>query len=815
MKLTGKFTSIDDVQYTVELITNNSATPEKTVKLGANPFTVQMKSSNMVYTPVKSTGATIQLYTNEIDLGIYSGKAKYTKVTLKKGTDILWIGYLTPCKYDMPFDNDYDYIDLEAVDGLSVLKYAIYDETKDNIAFNTLLHKILKLAGCYRYMYISDNVQLTANGTSSIINSLFINNRNFFDKKDDDNTSDEDVAWNCLTVLEEVCKFLGYVCIAEGEDVYIIDYDAIKRGRNTYYRYDLRDSTAGNGTRVTLSYTHNITFSDMASTGNSYSLDKVYNKVTVKADYYEMSSATSDLYKSAKNITKSSDPDVENTNKINSAAIYGEIVGSASGGYMECFIGAHQHDGFQFGNWIFAPDKILKYSGNFVKYMKNDDYTLYQYSKDKNPETYPTEINYSDIKEKYGAYLCEFSHTPLDVNYNDVKTFMDKWKAASTKKEARDMFDNWLKDKGMTNVSLHKCIMLLNPDTKSDGSGHITRDNVTKYPYLKTKLGITAAMNGENTYFLIKGSYNFHTYSGCNFPLNNDEFVWVEYDGRPEQDFFCNYEKEETHLVAKLKWGNYSWNGESWVYGDKTFEIKYFDVTGNNSETKIGNTAGTDIPYLNDVTWRIGINEKGLLIPTPDVTVTGEPEFTLYAPVSPQYWWRRHKTWFRKTKYYKEGNYWNHNVVFLRDFNIKMIITDPAASDDKNDNQIYSNVIDVDNVSKMSDIKMKINTFNGKKLSYSIVMTNGDEKVDTTYNIALKSSEAAEGLTACKQEEHLIFKLVNQYSTPANIIDLNVDCDIKCYGKYTDPVISGDFILNSYSIDYRNNIKKIKLIEKK
>ena len=73
--------------------------------------------------------------------------------------------------------------------------------------------------------------------------------------------------------------------------------------------------------------------------------------------------------------------------------------------------------------------------------------------------------------------------------------------------------------------------------------------------------------------------------------------------------------------------------------------------------------------------------------------------------------------------------------------------------------------------------------------------------------------DAAYGL---RQEEHLICKLIKQYSEPAMILDFNLRNDNKIYGLYQDTSIPDKkFIVDSVNIDYKMNKQEIKLVEKK
>lgn len=95
--------------------------------------------------------------------------------------------------------------------------------------------------------------------------------------------------------------------------------------------------------------------------------------------------------------------------------------------------------------------------------------------------------------------------------------------------------------------------------------------------------------------------------------------------------------------------------------------------------------------------------------------------------------------------------------------------------------------------------------------------------MDKTYNTACSSGEAAwvgsdntEAASGLRQEEHLIYKLVNQYSSPSVILNLSLRNDNRIYGLYRNTTIADrDFIVDCVNIDYKRNKQDIKLIEKK
>ena len=105
-KYTSEFTSIENINYRVDIVTDKGSITENFV-LGGTPFITQMDSDGKtIYAPIKSSGATIEMLTSKMPFDLYSDNTKGVKVTLTNTTAnrVEWVGYVTPCAYDMGLD---------------------------------------------------------------------------------------------------------------------------------------------------------------------------------------------------------------------------------------------------------------------------------------------------------------------------------------------------------------------------------------------------------------------------------------------------------------------------------------------------------------------------------------------------------------------------------------------------------------------------------------------------------------------------------------------------------------------------------------
>ena len=772
----GAFRDINGKLYNVEVNTGSGG--NKVITLAGNPFTTAMDSSDKtIYTPAKYQTATVRIITPDYNFDIYSAKAQGTKVLLTdESGKIIWVGYVTPNLYDMGFREEREEIEIECIDALSTLQYIKYQaDDKEVKSFQDILVKILTNCNAYSAFYISNNIQLTKDGSDTILDKLFVSEFNFFDKKEDKET-DEEVAWTMQEVLQEICQYLGVTAVADGDEVYLLDYDAIKAGNFNYYRYSL--SNPSNPTLVKKEFGKIIQAQDYSDTGATLSLDNVYNKVTVIDDLYTFDSVIPDLFNNLTNITKDYD------DKIVTPQPTGFDTGKY-GIFVKSRVGGDNSENANTIGVVVKPMDITDPDIILVKYYNSPAYRFYKYDGDGNDITDRVkELNYTDTSEMYGATAAKF--------------FVKRGKDLFVGNNNDEIFDNLLNYNDITKIDFTNYIMFVNPDYK-----HIPNSDITKYPFLKTTMNDSALVfGGDNSYIVISGSIMFHEWNYYPYPVNS---YWLGNSGTMKEG--------EGYLLCKLQWNNLYWNGQDWTTTDSTFKLKYIKDNTPNDDRKEENIFFKFNPIVNNVSWKIGTGEAGQMIPLPkDQLVGGVPILTMYKPYDPDF-----------------GNAnLKPRCLFIKDFAMKPVIADPSLGDDNNTDTVYTNIINDKYVTELSEIKFKICTWDNKKPNYSSVAysLNGNYKyLDKTFNRACYNGElewvssdvnqpsATNGL---RQEEHLIYKLVNQYSTPSIILNLSLRNDNKIYGLYGDKTISNkEFIIDSMSIDYKYNKADIKLIEKK
>ena len=310
MNYTGQFRNIKNTLYQVDIeVIGTTGSTE--VFFSDSPFNVDYNGGNTIYEPLKLSNATCSLLDKDYHFDLYTSTAQGTKVTLTNvtGSIVEWVGYLTPNMYSMGFENVYEAIELECIDGLSTLenfKYSnINGSYKDVVSFESLILNIIKKTNCYSEIYLPQTVQLSLS-TNNVFRELHISEQNFFDGDGEPMTYKE--------VLSEVLKFLGLTAVAFGNKVFILDYDGIKNNYNTYLKYSTTNnfSSYTYTTSSTLSNTKNITGStDIKMNGSKIELDKTFNQIGIKTSMYYNDSVIPEIFNEDSLVTYDTDEDFE------------------------------------------------------------------------------------------------------------------------------------------------------------------------------------------------------------------------------------------------------------------------------------------------------------------------------------------------------------------------------------------------------------------------------------------------------------------------------------------------------------------------
>lgn len=833
--------TVNGVNYQIKIETAKG-TGNKELLLSGEPLVTNMGAEDdYLYTPLRTGGATIGVLTDNIISDLYTGSVTGNKVTVTNlsTNNVEWVGFVSPCMYDQAFDNELEEIQIECVDGIASLKDIPYwDGGNNNVEFFiNIIFNCLKKVGCYRYLYVSDNVQMSsASGTEATLGKLRVSDSNFFDEADSPDQTADDLAWSCHDVLYHIAQFMGMTMFAQGQDVYMVDYDAIKKGNNTYHRYSLEGSAVGSPTNVTLSYNYHIDGASHAENGTSVSLTDVYNKVTVVDEFRNFDNLfpTFGDENFERNITAPSanlSSYFHNMSTRDHGLQFGDhIKADPSEGIYEDFCIIFDTDWY--GNWWL----------NIFKFYESDIFNFNQYNRSTRSKVNITEnMKYSDLLSYNGGFYYRWykkdAYQWVDENgnkSNDIYEWLNRQKSsynynASTKDKMKVWGQLFEQIKMVDKLEMQPVIAFINAgDNRFGPADEVnynsqTDNDVTKnYPFVTLKNYNSSVFGGMNHYLRIKGTFAFHdewvTPHKLNDGKNNGNLKRKEDYKRTNQGY----------LWCKVKWGNRWWDGDGWKDSDCWFKLYYWntDDQDNGRGLKNSNNFDKDFKFKSNAYSLMNLGEEGCLIPCPtDGNLDGTAEISF---TTRDMWGdSRRSHWHPKGN--KTDNFYCRylsNCVFITDLEIKAETYEGFLNDANLDTDtVYTNIIPNGSVLKLDDITFKICSDDGKKPSYSCVdyldSSGTSQYLKTTYNKALYSSQSGTSGTdgqngRLRQEEHYVFKLASQYEEPRVEFKCNLfNMGHKPWGTFTDKALSGKtFVMKEMETDWKRNKTSLTLVEK-
>ena len=805
MRYYSEFTSIDGTDYGVEIITNNNSSSTRNFTLGGNPFVTQMDSDGKtIFAPIKTTGATIEMVVDNMPFDIYTPNNQGTKVTLKRlsNNKVEWVGYTTPCAYTQGFDRNRETLEIECIDGLASLQNVPYSSDKSIDNFLNIIFKVLKKANCYKTLYVSDNIKLTQIDNTDILNKLRISQQNFYEKKDYENQADDEVAWSCYDVLYEIMQYMGYTVIADGEDVIVLDYDAILNGINTYFVYDISGNSYAYRGKQTRTHSYRINENSYSKNGTNISLTELFNSCTVIDEFNEIDS----IYEDGGGIDNSKN--LTNITATTDATLKDWMLHDWR--FLESDVFTVKNKLNQDESFIVTLTKDDNGRIFFViaKFYKNPLVTTYHYSHNNGNPTLPESgfnpMKFSKLWDAKGANIVGYFSKEIDSKkYNEWRAEITSNWDSQTNEQKLKQYGKLCNIANIGNKTLTPYIVCLNQDTN-----HIPHDKVKDYPFFKIIKDVSSIFGGDGGYLVLKGSLIRHYEYNAPFPIEN---IPIHKDTKKTSIY-----ADEGYIWAQMKWGNQYWQCEGsykdtgkWVNTPSYFKIFYGDPT---VETRCDTWLSKEIRFYNNcgAIWGIG-NEEGYYIPVPENgNLNGNVELTIYANKDTK------GKWARNNKKDKSNSYSGMppKVMMYKDIDIVAGYSDDSMNDDAaNSDTVYTNdVSTLNNINSMDEIKFKICTYDNKTPSYSTVdyLVNGTSIfLDTTYNQATRFT--------LRQEQHFVVKCVSQYQKPRIQFECNLknNLGLKPYSLLTDKTLTNyKFIIDTMDIDYKYNQVKLNIIEK-
>lgn len=813
MKYEGRFRTLKDEMIQVVIITNNDVSQEKEIFFADESPVMISQSSDGIFSPIKSRSCTIKLVTKDVYFDIYSGSSHGTSVAVNNLTnsECLFYGYVTPCQYNQPYLYNNE-IEIEAVDAISTLqdfKYSYLNGKESSVAIMDIIKKLMEIAG------YSGKIYMQYNGNKLKVLQIptqfeYINDDIFFE--DDGEASD------CYAVLEEICNFYGISCVPYGNDVFFVDYQVIAYVEDDNLLYtDLKSLV-----NSTFYITDSITKEDYAGDDQNLEMDEVYNKINIKADVAEV---------------KDDDLGVNPEDDAKSSTYYDTRIdaGERSDGkkwaiasrYFEYIQGTYANDNSD--NWqtpincnIIADSVGYKLAGRFDKTYPSISLARMAFPYGNGAGTFNTIVGQCCLPTQQFGYEST-KEMPYSAKWNNMLSFFTQgyWLHKYYKEDnvgalSEDLQHQWETFIYEQRLGGYKPVLIYNSPKYVNYSP--AESDKTSYLCFTGNLLYQRECNYDKVHYNVWTINEDTNYcDGINTPLT--EFGCSGTDNaysRRKGD--ADYNKGWNMLKLKLSIGNKYWNGSQWTTTESTCFIPYHkDNVVTDDECLIW--TGWNKPVTNH-NYTYKVNKDAFVIPiNKEDNLQGYLHLEVYMPKIP---WNN--------QLYRENNYLriNYNnippVIFMKDFGLTLCSTDNSEKwydvfedDEEDDDIIYSNPIDSNNVTDMDDLELKINTYNSQKpiaKSYIIEPSIVDGKV-VEDSFKYHTAGFYDNLIGNykRQEMNLVDKYYNHYSEPKKIYNCVVHGYRAPYKCVQCTAISGKYIVDEQSYDLKADVNELKLVE--
>ena len=755
--------------------TKETVIGEKNGELSFTDDPVELTSQvNDTFDHLLCQQATVRLLARNFVPDFFCASCRDAVVNIYREGKCLFAGFIEPQSYSQGYNEEFDEIELSCIDALTALQYAkyrdvgslgvLYNVVKAEAEQRTFLAMLKEILGgvtaeldimggnAMRYLYDgSKAVDDLAGNRYAIFGQLTVSELLFLGDEEDD-------VWQQDEVLEEILKYLNLHIVQDGFTFYLFSWESVKGDERIYWRDLLTGASV-----TTARQTTDIVTGLVTDTDTTISVGEVYNKIMLTAKVESMESVIespldNDLLKSPfsnkqKYMTEYSS-DGEGSKAINAfdAMTHGQETSysggcvtdwyvqmmnnsqwlfpkSGSGNLMEeyCSEGRNQH---------ILPNWLAKNQGAAImalgKVEKKTD------GKDNSPTSKVEMTNYLVVSVNGN---CDDKEATTYPNTNSLKAGIPR--AVYNGSMTGGVFSPT--DEGTTNYIVLSGKLVLNPvmaltDTYKaiynyDGGiwGNI-------FSGIKKWLGMTVPSrnNGDGRYYTqqwwkaatpnetvvwdMETAHGFVPFTDTGPQLYEFKYSAIG-DGSDHISKVgmlacmliigdkCVVEKGTEGQVTDFEWRKYKTLEECSnedEYYQQCFTIGF--------DPKIGDKiVGTKFDLQNNVNYELGIDAEGIAIPIKKADkVSGRVKFMILGPVNAL--WdvvtRRHKTWFRHTK-------WNSTTIpllahvssiMVEQFEVKIYSDNGLVNNTGDNDLVYMSDTKESFVNVKDDIEMKINS---------------------------------------------------------------------------------------------------------
>jgi len=771
MYLHGHFYNQREERIEVHILTGGDRTKETVIgeKNGELSFTddpVELTSQvNDTFDHLLCQQATVRLLARNFVPDFFCASCRDAVVNIYREGECLFAGFIEPQSYSQGYNEEFDEIELSCIDALTALQYAkyrdvgslgvLYNVVKAEAEQRTFLAMLKEILGgvtaeldivggnAMRYLYDgSKAVDDLAGNRYAIFGQLTVSELLFMGDEEDD-------VWQQDEVLEEILKYLNLHIVQDGFTFYLFSWESVKGDERIYWRDLLTGASV-----TTARQTTDIVTGLVTDTDTTISVGEVYNKIMLTAKVESMESVIespldNDLLKSPfsnkqKYMTEYSS-DGEGTKAINAfdAMTHGQETSysggcvtdwyvqmmnnsqwlfpkSGSGNLMEeyCSEGRNQH---------LLPNFLAKNQGAAImalgKVEKKTD------GKDNSPTSKVEMTNYLVVSVNGN---CDDKEATTYPNANSLKA--DIPRAVYNGSMTGGVFSPT--DEGTTNYIVLSGKLVLNPVMKlTDTYAQIHYSSMIYAWWHKT---VPSRNNGDGRYYTQQWWATETPNVGTTWDIITDHGFVPFTDTGPQLYEFkysaigdgsdhiskvgvlacmliigdkCVVEKGTEGQVTDFEWRKYK------TLEECSSEDEYYQQCFTiGFDPKIGDKiVGTKFDLQNNVNYELGIAAEGIAIPIKKADkVSGRVKFMILGPVNAL--WdvvtRRHKTWFRHTK-------WNSTTIpllahvssiMVEQFEVKIYSDNGLVNNTGDNDLVYMSDTKESFVNVKDDLEMKINS---------------------------------------------------------------------------------------------------------
>lgn len=718
--------------------------------------------------------ATVRLLARNFVPDFFCASCRDAVVNIYREGKCLFAGFIEPQSYSQGYNEEFDEIELSCIDALTALQYAkyrdvgslgvLYNVVKAEAEQRTFLAMLKEILGgvtaeldivggnAMRYLYDgSKAVDDLAGNRYAIFGQLTVSELLFLGDEEDD-------VWQQDEVLEEILKYLSLHIVQDGFTFYLFSWESVKGDERIYWRDLLTGASV-----TTARQTTDIVTGLVTETDTKISVGEVYNKIMLTAKVESMESVIespldNDLLKSPysnkqKYMTEYSS-DGEGSRALNAfdAMTHGQETSYSGGCVTDWYVQMMNNSQWLFPksggaslmeeycsegrNQHILPNWLAKNQGAAIialgKVEKKTD------GKDNSPTSKVEMTNYLVVSVNGN---CDDKEATTYPNTNSLKAGIPR--AVYNGSMTGGVFSPT--DEGTTNYIVLSGKLVLNPVMAlTDTYKAIYNYDGGKWGNLFTGIG---KWSGVTVPSRNNGDGRYYTQQWWKAALPNETVAWdmetahgfVPFtDTGPQLYEFkysaigdgsdhiskvgvlacmliigdkCVVEKGTEGQVTDFEWRKYKTLEECSTedeYYQQCFTIGF--------DPKIGDKiVGTKFDLQNNVNYELGIDAEGIAIPIKKADkVSGRVKFMILGPVNAL--WdvvtRRHKTWFRHTK-------WNSTTIpllahvssiMVEQFEVKIYSDNGLVNNTGDNDLVYMSDTKESFVNVKDDIEMKINS---------------------------------------------------------------------------------------------------------